>query len=77
MNFSNHALAILAALGTLGSPLQNVSAQEEQQMVKMCLFYPNASGHARSDPILNQVCPSDHVHTVSSTMLYKYRLLVK
>ena len=29
----------------------------------MCLFYDSPAGHARSDPILNQVCPSDHVHT--------------
>ena len=33
-------------------------------MVKMCLFYPSPSGHARSDPIINQQCASDHVHTV-------------
>lgn len=32
-------------------------------MVKMCLFYPNESGHARSDPIINQNCASGHVHT--------------
>lgn len=39
-------------------------AQDEVAgMTKMCLFYPNPSGHARSDPILNQVCPADHVHT--------------
>jgi hypothetical protein len=29
----------------------------------MCLFYDSPAGHARSDPILNQVCSSDHVHT--------------
>ena len=34
-------------------------------MVKMCLFYNSPSGHARTDPILSQTCPSDHVHTVS------------
>jgi hypothetical protein len=34
-------------------------------MVKMCLFYPSPSGHVRTDPILSQTCPSDHVHTVS------------
>ncbi len=66
MKVSNKVLTILAALGVLGSTHQNVAAQEEEQMTKMCLFYPNASGHARSDPILNQICPSDHVHTVSS-----------
>jgi len=32
-------------------------------MVKMCLFYESPAGHARSDPIINQICPSDHVHT--------------
>lgn len=33
------------------------------QMVKMCLFYNDPSGHARSDPIINQECVSDHIHT--------------
>jgi len=33
------------------------------EMVKLCLFYPNESGHARSDPIINQNCASGHVHT--------------
>ena len=32
-------------------------------MVKMCLFYPNPAGHARTDPIITTTCPSDHVHT--------------
>lgn len=36
----------------------------DAQMVKMCLFYESPSGHARSDPIINQECPSDHIHTV-------------
>jgi len=42
-----------------------VVAQEEkgETMTKMCLFYPSPSGHARSDPIINQDCASDHVHT--------------
>lgn len=45
-----------------------VDAEEEGtgNMVKMCLFYPNPSGHARSDPIITQDGLSDHVHTVSS-----------
>ncbi len=43
--------------------ISSVDAQEESSMVKMCLFYPNAAGHARTDPILNQACASDHVHT--------------
>ncbi len=38
-------------------------SEEESSMVKMCLFYQNAAGHARTDPILNQGCASDHVHT--------------
>ena len=46
-----------------------INAQEDEnssgKMVKMCLFYPNPSGHARTDPIISQTCPSDHVHTVS------------
>lgn len=42
-----------------------VTGQEEngENMIKMCLFYPSPSGHGRSDPILNQECASDHVHT--------------
>ena len=36
-------------------------------MVKMCLFYESPSGHARTDPILSQICASDHVHTVSTS----------
>ena len=39
-------------------------AQGGTTIVKMCLFYPNESGHARSDPIIiTQTCPSGHVHT--------------
>jgi hypothetical protein len=38
--------------------------EEAVGLVKMCLFYPNESGHARTDPILNPTSPSDHVHTV-------------
>lgn len=37
----------------------------QNTMVKMCLNYDNESGHARSDPIINQNCASGHVHTVS------------
>lgn len=37
--------------------------EEAVGLVKMCLFYPNESGHARTDPILNPTSPSDHVHT--------------
>ena len=44
----------------------------EAQMVKMCLFYMDPSGHARSDPIINQTCPSDHVHTVRNMLFLKY-----
>ena len=35
----------------------------QNTMVKMCLHYDNESGHARSDPIINQQCSSGHVHT--------------
>jgi hypothetical protein len=54
MNFSS---AIVAAM------LLPTAAQQEQQMVKMCLFYDRPSGHARSDPIINNQCTSSHVHT--------------
>ncbi len=56
-------------LATLGAQVAQVAkAQEENftgNMVKMCLFYPNPSGHARSDPIISQTCAADHVHSVS------------
>merc|ERR1719510_2263169 len=32
-------------------------------MVKLCLFYANPTGHARTDPIVDQGCASDHMHT--------------
>jgi len=53
--------AVLAA-AFLSAPFL-VDAQG--QMVKMCLFYDDPSGHARSDPIIDQQCASGHVHTVS------------
>ena len=63
MKFSNAILNLTAVFGLV---MTTAKAQEEAPgMVKMCLFYPSESGHARSDPILNQSCPSDHVHTVS------------
>lgn len=54
-----------------------VDADEEGtgNMVKMCLFYPNPSGHARSDPIITQNGLSDHVHTVSSIPLISFSYL--
>merc|ERR1719356_2259307 len=39
------------------------SEDEDGAMVKICLFYASPSGHARTDPIINQQCPSDHMHT--------------
>jgi hypothetical protein len=36
---------------------------EDTAMVKICLFYASPSGHARTDPIINQQCASDHMHT--------------
>lgn len=52
--------------------LTGVLADEELPgLVKMCLFYPNESGHARTDPILNQNGPSDHVHMVSVAMSFE------
>lgn len=38
-------------------------------LVKVCFFYENESGHARTDPILDQDSPSDHVHTVSKQFI--------
>jgi len=51
--------AVLAA-AFLSAPFL-VDAQG--QMVKMCLFYDDPSGHARSDPIIDQQCASGHVHS--------------
>ena len=42
-------------------------------MIMLCLFYRGPSGHARSDPIINQECASDHVHTVSNVKLRSLR----
>lgn len=39
------------------------SDDEDGAMVKICLFYASPSGHARTDPIINQQCASDHMHT--------------
>ena len=57
MNFFVAAACLAVMLGSY-----SVNAQGE--MVKMCLFYDTPSGHARSDPIINQQCASGHVHTV-------------
>ena len=62
----------LAFMGSL-TALTEVQAEDYYgytgNMVKMCLFYPGPSGHARSDPILNQQCASDHVHSVRNDCL--------
>jgi len=59
MKFSKIALFTMAA----GSAFVAEIVQAQGQMVKMCLFYNSPSGHARSDPIINQQCSSGHVHT--------------
>mmetsp|Transcript_3641 Transcript_3641/g.10280 ORF Transcript_3641/g.10280 Transcript_3641/m.10280 type:complete len:90 (-) Transcript_3641:1771-2040(-) len=58
---SNIALATTIAMMAIPASAQ----EEESNMVKMCLMFETPSGHARSDPILNQECAADHVHTVS------------
>lgn len=64
MKFTSNALSFMASLAAVAvSNQQTASAQRENNMVKLCFFYDSPSGHARSDPIINQVCPSDHVHT--------------
>ena len=71
MKFSRAILSlhVLSAIGPF------VYGQEEKDgMTKMCLFYPNESGHARSDPILNQECASDHVHTFYGKLSKYYYL---
>lgn len=61
MKLFNAALSLLTVSAL---DIFSIYAQEEAPgMTKMCLFYPSPSGHARSDPILNQSCASDHVHT--------------
>lgn len=62
----NNAAASMAAIMVVGNAF--VAEAQRGQMVKMCLFYENPSGHARSDPIINQQCASDHVHTVSQAI---------
>jgi hypothetical protein len=59
-----------SAVSYLGAPIAlliggGVPVVDAQggQMVKMCLFYEQPSGHARSDPIINQQCASGHVHS--------------
>lgn len=56
------SFAIVSLWALLDASSQKVFAQQNT-MVKMCLFYQNPSGFARSDPIINQECASDHVHT--------------
>jgi hypothetical protein len=62
----NNAAASMAAIMVVGNAF--VAEAQRGQMVKMCLFYENPSGHARSDPIINQQCASDHVHTFYGPM---------
>ena len=60
--------AVITALGSglvAMSLLGGTAVLTNADMVKMCLFYGNESGHARTDPIISQDCASDHVHTVS------------
>ena len=64
MKFNKIALYTVVA----GSAFVVEIVKAQGQMVKMCLFYGNPSGHARSDPIINQQCSSGHVHTVSSIL---------
>ena len=69
------SVASVALLATAGfSSISMVHADEPegtQQMVKMCLFYGSPSGHARTDPIIDQQCASGHVHTVSGKKIIK------
>ena len=63
---------LFSAMASLLILHASMAQEENPGLVKMCLFYPIESGHARSDPILNQECPSDHVHTVSSNLMLAY-----
>ena len=69
MIFNKHSLQWITTLYITCSALKGSTTAEEEDstMTKMCLFYPNPSGHARSDPILSTVCAADHVHTVSKS----------
>mmetsp|Transcript_13683 Transcript_13683/g.19919 ORF Transcript_13683/g.19919 Transcript_13683/m.19919 type:complete len:512 (-) Transcript_13683:65-1600(-) len=60
LSSANSWILSIVSASVVGS---SYAQDEVAGMTKMCLFYPNPSGHARSDPILNQVCPADHVHT--------------
>ena len=71
MKFSTAVVVSLVATLSAIAPITHA----QNTMVKMCLFYPNPSGHARSDPIINQNCASGHVHTVSSSV-YHYHVIL-
>ena len=66
---SSLSAGLVALRWLAGNTIRTVHAD----MVKMCLFYDSESGHARTDPIIDQTCASDHVHTVSLA----YKLVVK
>ena len=61
MRFSTASAAL--TMGFFADLHPTMKAEAQPNMVKMCLFYDDPSGHARSDPIINQGCASDHVHT--------------
>jgi len=64
MYFSRNNNILLSSILSTFFMGQSARAQEGTgNMVKMCLFYPNPSGHARTDPIITQTCASDHVHS--------------
>ena len=69
VNQTNMKLPKCSLILSLTHLLAPGQAQPGEEMVKMCLFYPSPSGHARSDPIINQQCASDHVHTVSTYVI--------
>ena len=68
----NLYIAALSLWALIYAPNTVPVVTAQNTMVKMCLFYKNPSGHARSDPIINQQCASAHVHTVSFQHLYSF-----
>lgn len=60
--FLSSALSAIAVIAGILHIITLNGVNGDDSFVKMCLYY-KAAGHVRSDPILNQACASDHVHT--------------
>ena len=57
----NKNMKFSIATAVIATMMMANESMAQNTMVKMCLHYDNESGHARSDPIINQQCSSGHV----------------